>query len=247
MVQHGKYRTLVKLGGLFGALALAVSPAVAAECRLALVLAIDVSSSVDEAEDILQRGGLASALIAPEVQAAVFAAPLPVAIAVYEWSGRYNQEILVDWTMLNDQGDLLRVAETIGRSKRSHNEFPTALGYALGYGAGLFQRGPDCHFSVLDMAGDGENNEGFPPASAYAEFPFAGVTVNGLVVEASDYQADISLVEYYQKNVLYGPGSFLEVARGFDDYERAMRRKLERELTPRAVGELQVAPEAAPG
>ena len=238
---------MVKLGGLVCGLALTASPVVAADCRLALVLAIDVSSSVDEAEDTLQRGGLASALIAPEVEAAVFAAPLPVAIAVYEWSGRYNQEVLVDWTVLTTRGDLLRVAETIGRSKRSHNEFPTALGYALGFGAGLFQRGPSCLYSVLDMAGDGENNEGFPPASAYAEFPFAGVTVNGLVVEASDYQAQISLVEYYQKNVLYGPGSFLEIARGFDDYERAMRRKLERELTPRAVGTLQSPTGAAPG
>lgn len=238
---------MVSLRSLACALALLASPATAADCRLALVLAIDVSSSVDEAEDVLQRGGLASALIAPEVEAAVFAAPLPVAIAVYEWSGRYNQEVLVDWTVLDTRGDLLRVAETIGRSKRSHNEFPTALGYALGYGAGLFQRGPNCHFSVLDMAGDGENNEGFPPASAYAEFPFAGVTVNGLVVEASDYQAEISLVEYYQKNVLFGPGAFLEVARGFDDYERAMRRKLERELTPRAVGSAEDVTNASPG
>ena len=238
---------MVKLGGLFCALSLFGLPAAAAECRLALVLAIDVSSSVDEDEDILQRSGLASALISPEVEAAVFASPLPVAIAVYEWSGRYNQEVLVDWTMLNTPTDLLEVAETIGLSKRSHNEFPTALGYALGFGAGLFQRGPRCLFSVLDMAGDGENNEGFPPSAAYAEFPFAGVTVNGLVVQVSDYQSDISLVEYYQKNVLFGPGAFLEVARGFDDYERAIRRKLERELTPRAVGTLAPRDQLSPG
>lgn len=222
-------------------------PAAAAECRLALVLAVDVSSSVDAEEDVLQRSGLASALISPGVEAAVFAAPLPVAIAVYEWSGRYNQEVLVDWTLLHTRGDLLTVAETIGRSKRSHNDFPTAMGYALGYGAGLFQRGPNCLYRVLDMAGDGENNEGFPPASAYAEFPFAGVTVNGLVVEASDYQAEISLVEYYQKNVLFGPGSFLEIARGFEDYERAIRRKLERELMPRAVGYLVPSNPGHPG
>ena len=247
MGQHGKHGPLVKRAALVCALTLAGMPALAAECRLALVLAIDVSSSVDDAEDALQRGGLAAALIAPEVEAAVFAAPLPVAIAVYEWSGRYNQEVLVDWTILNGRADLLGVAETIGRSKRSHNEFPTALGYALGFGAGLFQRGPTCLYSVLDMAGDGENNEGFPPAAAFAEFPFSGVTVNGLVVQASDYQAEISLKEYYQKNVLYGPGSFLEVARGFDDYERAMRRKLERELTPRAIGQVGVLPKAPPG
>lgn len=230
------------------ALALGAAPLAAAECRLGLVLAMDVSSSVDAAEDSLQRNGLAAALISPSVEAAVFAAPLPVAIAIYEWSGRYNQEVLVDWTVLNTRSDLLGVAETVARSERSHNEFPTAIGYALGYGAGLFQRGPACHRQVLDVAGDGENNEGFAPASAYAEFPFAGVTVNGLVVEASDYQAEISLVEYYQKNVLYGPGSFLEIARGFDDYERAIRRKLEREIMPRAVGNvIDVIPGNKPG
>lgn len=211
-------------------------PAAAQDCRLALVLAMDVSSSVDEAEDRLQRGGLASALISPEVEAAVFSSPLPVALSVFEWSGRYNQEVLVEWTVLNKPADLLGVAEKIANSKRSHNDFPTALGYALGYAAGVFRQGPDCYRSVLDVAGDGENNEGFAPSSAYAEFPFSGITVNGLVVQASDYQAEISLVEYYQKNVLFGPGSFLEVARGFDDYERAMRRKLEREIMPPAIG-----------
>ena len=237
---------MVKLLASVCALALA-APVGAAECRLALVLAMDVSSSVDEAEDTLQRRGLAAALIAPEVEAAVFAAPLPVAIAVYEWSGRYNQELLVDWTVLQTRADLLGVAETIRRSQRSHNDFPTAMGYALGYGAGLFQRGPDCYRNVLDMAGDGENNEGFPPSAAYAEFPFGGVTVNGLVVQSSDYNTEISLTEYYQKNVLYGPGAFLEVASGFEDYERAIRRKLEREIAPRAVGELPVNPDPGPG
>ena len=238
---------MVRAFAFLWALGVWAGPLAAADCRLALVLAMDVSSSVDEAEDALQRGGLASALIAPEVEAAVFAAPLPVAIAVYEWSGRYNQELLVDWTMLNTRGDLLRVAETIGRSKRSHNEFPTAMGYALGYGAGLLKRGPRCLHRIIDMAGDGENNEGFGPASAYAEFPFASVTVNGLVVQAPEYQAEISLVEYYRNNVLFGPGSFLEVAEGFEDYERAIRRKLERELRPRVIGLAPDAPVAAPG
>ncbi|MEC7259777.1 MAG: DUF1194 domain-containing protein, partial [Pseudomonadota bacterium] len=91
---------------------------------------------------------------------------------------------------------------------------------------------------TLDMAGDGENNEGFRPAQAYAEFPFAGVTVNGLVVNAGDFEAEVSLIEFYRTEVLHGPGAFLEIAQGFEDYERAMRRKLERELQPRAVGTL---------
>lgn len=210
----------------------------AVECRLALALALDVSSSVDAREDALQRGGLAAALIAPEVQAAFFSAPLPVAVAVYEWSGRYNQELVVDWRLIDNVAALVEVAETIGRSRRSYAEFPTAMGYALGYGAGLLERGPECLFRTIDMAGDGENNEGFGPATAYAEFPFDGVTVNGLVVNAADYEAELTLIEFYRSEVLRGPGAFLEIAQGFEDYERAMRRKLERELKALAIGGL---------
>ena len=64
---------------------------------------MDVSSSVDAAEDRLQRGGIVAALTAPEVQEAFFAGDLPVALAVYEWSGRYNQEIILDWTMISSR------------------------------------------------------------------------------------------------------------------------------------------------
>lgn len=237
---------MVKPGALALALCLA-GPAVASDCRLALVLALDVSSSVDAAEDRLQRGGLAAALISPGVEQAFFASDLPVAIAVYEWSGRYNQKVLVNWTVIDNRRTLLDVAASIGRSERSQNEFPTAIGYALGYGAGLLARGPSCLFRTLDIAGDGENNEGFPPASAYAEFPFAGVTVNGLVVNAAEFEAEVNLIEYYRLNVLHGPGAFLEIAQGFEDYERAMRRKLERELSVQSLSDTGDARPDGPG
>lgn len=214
------------------------TPLAATECRLALALALDVSSSVDATEDGLQRNGLASALVSPEVQAAFFAADLPVALAVYEWSGRYNQALIVDWHLVYSGADLLAIAARIGSSKRSHDDSPTAMGYALGYGAGLLQRAPPCLFQTLDMAGDGENNEGFPPRTAYAEFPLAGVTVNGLVVNTTQAGADASLMSYYQNHILHGHGAFLQVAQGFNDYERAMRRKLERELKPQVIGSL---------
>ncbi len=249
MEQHGKHRSLVIRTGLITGLALLAGPATAADCRLALVLAIDVSSSVDEIEDNLQRNGLAAAPLAPEVQRAVFSSPLPVALAAYEWSGRYNQELLVDWTIVDGQADLLDIARTIGLSKRSHNEFPTAMGYALGYGAGLLERAPDCLFKTIDIAGDGENNEGFAPYQAYRDFPFSDVTVNGLVVNAADYEAEVTLIDYCQNEVLHGPGAFLEIAQGFEDYERAMTRKLERELRAQSIGALsteQMRPRARP-
>lgn len=220
-------------------LVLTALPAHAVECRLALALALDISSSVDAREDTLQRSGIVAALTSPEVEAAFFAADLPVALAVYEWSGRYNQEMVLDWVMIDSPAALLRAAEVVAASKRSHNDFPTAMGYGLGYGAQLLARSPDCLRKTLDMAGDGQNNEGFPPASAYREYPFQGVTVNGLVVNAADFEGEVGLIAFYRGEVIHGPGAFLIVADGFDDFERAMRRKLERELTPPAIGALR--------
>ena len=222
-----------------GVVALAALPAHAAECRLALALAVDISSSVDATEDTLQRSGIVAALTSPEVEAAFFSSDLPVALAVYEWSGRYNQEVVLDWMMIDSRAALVRAAEVVAASKRSHNDFPTAMGYALGYGAQLLARSPDCLRKTLDMAGDGVSNEGFPPASAYREFPFQGVTVNGLVVNAADFEGEVGLIAFYRGEVIFGPGAFLIVADGFDDFERAMRRKLERELTPPSIGALE--------
>jgi hypothetical protein len=213
----------------------AAAGAQASDCRLALLLALDVSSSVDDMEDGLQRNGLAAALIAPEVQEAFFSSPLPVAMAIYEWSGRYNQVVLADWRLIEGPGDLVTLAETLARSRRSSDEFPTAMGYALGYGARMLERGPDCLFRTIDLSGDGENNEGFPPSAAYREFPFRDVTVNGLVINAADFEGELTLLDYFRREVLHGPGAFLEVAYGYGDYETAMRRKLRREVTAREL------------
>jgi len=234
---------LVKAGGIYAAAvsALAATGA-AAECRLALLLAIDVSSSVDPSEDALQRGGLASALVAPEVMAAFFATDAPVALAAFEWSGRYNQALLLDWTMINAPEDLTDAALAISSTQRSQDDYPTAMGYALGYGATLLEQAPVCDAQVIDIAGDGISNDGFAPALAYAYFPFQGVTVNGLVV--LDGRDDAALLAFYQREVIRGRLAFVEMARGFADYENAMQRKLLRELSVRVIG---ARPVQAPG
>ena len=219
-------------------LALLVASEARATCRLALLLALDVSSSVDGVEDALQRGGLASALLSPGVQQAFFAGHQPVALAAFEWSGRYNQEVLLDWTMITSPERLEQAAATIGGSRRSHNEFPTAMGYALGFASVMFDDAPACARETIDIAGDGQNNEGFGPRLAYAEFDFDGITVNGLVVNAAEFETETNLIAFYRSQVLWGPGAFLEVAQGFEDYERAMTRKLERELAPPVFGAL---------
>ncbi len=218
---------------------------VAAECRLALLLGLDISSSVDAAEDRLQRGGMVAALIAPEVEAAFFAAGQPVALAVYEWSGRYNQEVILDWTLIEERGDLVRAAEVIAATTRSYGEFPTAMGVALDFGVQMLARAPDCLRKTIDMAGDGENNEDHGPLVSYQAVAFDDITVNGLVVaNAADFQTEERLTAFFRDQVLHGPGAFMIVADGFDDYERAMRIKLERELTPAAIGALEPAEDA---
>jgi hypothetical protein len=208
-------------------------------CRLALVLGLDISSSVDPAEDALQRGGMAAALQAPEVVEAFFRTGDPVALAVYEWSGRYNQEVVLGWTMIRDNAALSRAAEIVANSKRSHNEFATSMGEALVFGADLFRQAPACLYQTIDLAGDGVNNEGPGPQIIYEDKVFDAITVNGLVItNAADFQTGERLTAFYADEVLHGPGAFMVIADGFEDYERAMRQKLERELTPAVVGGL---------
>jgi hypothetical protein len=230
MGQHGKHRPLVKSTLIAGFCAFA-NPAEA--CRLALILAIDVSSSVDAAEDQLQRAGLAAALIAPDVQAAFMTGRDPVALFIYEWSGRYNHDDILPWTIIDGPEDLFHAAQTVIKSRRAHDDFPTAMGYALGHAAIQLLQVPQCNFHTIDLAGDGINNEGFTPAQAYAAFPFEAVTVNGLVVHTDD---DPAVVAFYRDHVARGPGAFVEIAHGFGDYENAMRRKLIREVTPLILG-----------
>lgn len=211
-------------------LSMAALPAMA--CRLALLLALDVSSSVDPDEDRLQRDGLAAALADHRVQRA-FLANGPVALAAYEWSGRRNQTPILGWQLIDTGADLGRAAARVRASQRVESEFPTALGYALGHAAVEFQRAPTCARQTLDVSGDGENNDGFAPHLAYRHFPFDGITVNALAIGG-----DPALIEYFNAEVVRGPGAFVEVAEDYTDFARAIRQKLLREVAPRAVGHL---------
>lgn len=221
------------------AASLALAGPCAAGCRLALLLALDISSSVDAAEDRLQREGLAAALTAPDVVDAILAvSDQSVALAVFEWSGRYQQDVTLDWRALRNRDDVFAAAQTIAQSKRRYAEFPTALGFAMGYAAALFEEAPVCDARTIDVSGDGRNNDGFGPRLAYQNFDLNGVTVNGLVIGG---QAE-GLAAYYQREVIKGPGAFVEEAHDFDDFELAMRRKLLRELEVRAVGAVSDPP-----
>ncbi len=220
---------------LAGLLGLAGPAAAQEQCRLALLLGLDVSASVDREEYRLQIEGLAAALIEPSVVEAALSGTGPVVISIYEWSGRFQQDVLVDWTTIRSKADLVGIAERVINATRSHEDFPTALGYALGYAASQFERGPDCLFRTLDISGDGQNNDGFPPSAAYEHFPLDEVTVNGLAIGG----ASRGIEDYYLAEVIRGPGAFVEYARNHEDFEEAMRRKLERELRVMILGEAE--------
>jgi hypothetical protein len=204
----------------------AAVPAEAA-CRLALSLGLDVSSSVDAREYKLQTAGLAAALVAPEVQEAFRAAPgRPVMLHVFEWSGWQQQTERLPWTAIETPDDLARVAGHLAGQGRSFEQYPTALGYALVFGARALGQRTDCERRTLDVSGDGTNNDGVAPDVARRDFPLEGITINGLVIGANV----ATLGRYYQQFVIQGPGAFVEVAADYADFERAMRRKLLREL-----------------
>lgn len=211
-------------------------------CRLALVLAMDISSSVDPLEDALQRGGLALALRAPEVVDAILSQPdRPVALAMFEWSGRVQQDMVLPWVMLRDEAAIMAAADRIATSQRSYAEFSTAIGHALTFAHDLFTQGPACDARVLDLSGDGVNNDGPGPFETYRSRDFGAITVNALAIEVQEEGTDHGISEgaeaglaaYFRAEVIRGPTAFVEVAEGFEDFSRAMRRKLLRELEVR--------------
>ncbi|MFO1105263.1 MAG: DUF1194 domain-containing protein [Amaricoccus sp.] len=222
---------MVRAAALVAAL-LAAGPAGAQDCRLALALAIDVSSSVDAEDYRLQSDGIAAALLAPEVQAAFLAGPGSVALAIYEWSGQRQQALLQDWVMIEGPDDLARVAAALAGRVRSTDQYPTALGMAIEYGARLLRRGPRCDQDKLDISGDGTNNDGIGPTAAARD---ASITINGLPI----VRFRRTLERYYSEFVIRGPGAFVETADGYEDFARAMRRKLLREVEPAVVSALE--------
>ncbi|MEM8536496.1 MAG: DUF1194 domain-containing protein [Pseudomonadota bacterium] len=218
-----------------------------AACRQALSLGLDVSSSVDDAEYRLQLDGVVAALNAPAVTDILFAQPdAPIRIHVYEWSGPVNQTIIVPWTELGDALDLAGVTSQLTAHQRGVAAPTTSVGSAILAGFSYLETQSDCWKRTLDLSGDGETNVGPLPENIPDSALPSGVTVNGLVVGAGDLGGDDErfadvkqLSSYYRTKVIRGPGAFVEVALGYEDYAAAMERKLLRELAAIAIGQLQ--------
>ena len=142
--------------------ALATGPATA-ECRLALVLGLDVSGSVDPREYRLQLDGVAGALETPGVQKALFSMPgAHVDIAIYQWGAPWQQRLLLDWTTLRSAADTALVAAQMRAASHNFSDPSTAIGSAIEFGVALLSDRPDCWAHTIDISGDGPSNSGPP-------------------------------------------------------------------------------------
>lgn len=242
MEKHGKHRSLVGRVAALACAAIVIAAPVHA-CRLALALALDVSGSVDEREYALQTRGLAEALADTTVQRALLVSPgFPVALAIYEWSSSSHQRLVLNWTLVRSTEDIEAIRARLLSWERIPAPEATGLGAALVFGKALLADAPDCFDHTLDVSGDGKNNDWPLPDRLKDEGHLDGLRINALVVATEmtvsrwSENSTAELAAYFRSRIIQGPGSFIEVALGYEDYARAMRRKLLRELSTLPLG-----------
>jgi Protein of unknown function (DUF1194). len=225
------------LCGLALSLPLTAAPAVRA-CDIALVLAVDVSGSVDAYEYQLQVQGIANALRDEDVRAALLHGQ--VALAVVQWSGAMEQSVSIPFTRLTEPAEVAQLAARIGTLARAHSGGNTAVGEAIALAVEQFRDVRDCAHWVIDVSGDGDENEGFTVATERREAYARGISINGLAIEAAGTGQPIT--NFYRRHVVT-PGGFVITAHQHSDFARAMREKLLRELIP----PMALAPTPDPG
>lgn len=218
-----------RLIGLLALLALAPAPAVtqAPTVDVALVLAIDSSSSVNRDEFFLQTQGIAAAFADAEVQAAIDSGPhKAVAVTIMEWSHPTRQNQSMGWQIVT-AASAGAYAEQIGNIPRYIEGGGTAIGSALLRAGVLVETAPvPAIRKVIDLSGDGKTSAGPPAAPIRDGLVARGITVNGLAVVNEEADVD----DFFAANVIGGPGAFVEVAQDYDDFINAIKRKLLREL-----------------
>lgn len=217
--------------GLVVSLALLTTlPAPAARaCGIELILAVDVSRSVVESEYRLQMEGIGAAFQHPDVGNAIRWVAGGVMVSVTQWSGPDEQDLVVPWTHVTDEADSARLGIAIAAAPRAYANSFTAIGAALRHARAVSADNPrPCLRRVIDVSGDGANNRWPIPAPIADSLEAEGYIINGLVIAG----AKPDPVAFYEEQVVRGPGSFIEIADGFEDYPRAMLRKLLRELAP---------------
>lgn len=198
-------------------------------CEVALVLAMDVSRSVDAEEFSLIRHGTSAAFRNPEITGLITWLDGGIYVTVTQWSGASEQEQSLPWTLLETHADIAQFADALDAMKRTYRYELTAPGEALDHAAGLLTAVPEaCRRNVIDIAGDGVRNSGLETAAQADVIAATGTTINGLVVRGDSPDP----LEFYQTEIRRGALSFIEVATNYGDFDEAMFRKLLRELTP---------------
>jgi len=213
---------------------------------LLLVLAADVSRSIDESEFDLQRKGYAAALTDPRVLAAIRGGSNgTIAVCFVEWSGAGEQLVVADWTVIHDEEDAGVVAAAILAAPRSFMG-RTSISGAIDFAMERFVAAkPHSNRRIIDVSGDGTNNSGRPVTEARDQAVAEGVTINGLAIVndrpnpgyAFHTQPPGGLPEWYRQNVIGGPGSFLRVIDDFRSFSDAMTNKLVSEIVALAGAE----------
>jgi hypothetical protein len=206
----------------------AAQPAAAAPpVDAVLVLAVDVSGSVNDERFNLQRDGYAAAFSSPEVAEAIAAGPNhAIVVTLVEWSGTGQQRQVIDWTVLDGKSAAESFGSALAEMPRAFSEM-TALGDAIDYASRLVRNGNFGNARlVIDVSGDGSTNAGRRANLARDDAVAAGITVNGLPILAEEPNLD----KFYRDNVIGGEDAFIVVAHGFNDFADAIRNKLVREI-----------------
>lgn len=193
---------------------------------LALVLAVDVSASVDYDEFALMIGGLSAAFLDPAVTAAATGGPRgAIAVAALFWSEA--QALAMPWMRLASAEDGEVIAEALMAAPRQPRAGATALGEGLVAALALLARCPaPAGRQVVDVSGDGAGNRGRPSGPVRDVAVAAGVVINGLAV----VNEEAELAAHYAAEVIGGPGSFVLECADYGDFAEAIGRKLVREM-----------------
>jgi hypothetical protein len=217
-----------------------VGPAVATEqVDLLLVLASDVSRSVDAAKFKLQRDGYVAAISNPRVIEAIKSGPHGrIAICFIEWSGVGAQKVVIDWTMIDGVKAAQDFASQLDEAQRSFAD-RTSISGGIDFAMAQLEHAPfQAARRTIDVSGDGTNNSGRDVTAARDEALAQSVTINGLVIlseQPLSWNADHTnppggLEAYYHNNVTGGPNSFVMVAENFNTFGQAILNKLVAEV-----------------
>jgi hypothetical protein len=231
-------RTTAIVAALVGCLAFAAG-ARAEQVDLLLVLAADVSRSIDDGEFNLQRKGYAQAMTDPRVLRAIAGGRHhAIAITFIEWAGAPEQNTVVDWTVVRDEEGAGAIAATMLSAQRSFLG-RTSISAAIDFSMERLAAAPaEADKRIIDISGDGTNNSGRAVTEARDQAVAAGITINGLAIintqanpgYAFHTQPPGGLPKYYEENVIGGAGAFLITVENFDTFADAITRKLVTEI-----------------